>query len=153
MINYTQGDATQPQGEGPKVIVHCCNNVGAWGAGFVMALSRRWEKPEQFYRRLFRSGYTPALGFVQLVRVEDDLMVANLIGQNGIGMSSGIPIRYEAIRKGMKTLRYLALKKGMSIHMPRIGCGLAGGTWDRMGPLLEEVFEGSGLSVTVYDFK
>lgn len=28
MINYVIGDATAPQGEGPKFIVHCCNNIG-----------------------------------------------------------------------------------------------------------------------------
>lgn len=41
-IAYRVGDATQPVGDGPKILVHVCNDIGAWGRGFVVALSRRW---------------------------------------------------------------------------------------------------------------
>ena len=30
-IKYVKGDATEPIGEGNKLIVHICNNVGKWG--------------------------------------------------------------------------------------------------------------------------
>jgi O-acetyl-ADP-ribose deacetylase (regulator of RNase III) len=42
-IFYMTGDATAPVGEGQKLIVHVCNDIGAWGAGFVLALSKRWK--------------------------------------------------------------------------------------------------------------
>jgi len=35
--------------------------------------------------------------------------------------------------------------------MPRIGCGLAGGSWDQIEPLLEEHLAGAGFDVRVYD--
>lgn len=35
--------------------------------------------------------------------------------------------------------------------MPRIGCGLAGGTWDQIEPLLEERLVCAGFDVRVYD--
>ncbi|EPJ40147.1 hypothetical protein STAFG_2811 [Streptomyces afghaniensis 772] len=35
--------------------------------------------------------------------------------------------------------------------MPRIGCGLAGGKWSRVEPLIEERLIRRGISVTVYD--
>lgn len=76
-INYVIGDATAPEGDGPKIIVHVCNDIGAWGAGFVMALSRKWEAPEREYRAL--SKYR--LGKVHLVAVEKNLHVANMIGR------------------------------------------------------------------------
>jgi hypothetical protein len=37
--------------------------------------------------------------------------------------------------------------------MPRIGCGLAGGEWSKVEPLIEEHLCGAGLAVTVYDFE
>ncbi|THA79646.1 hypothetical protein E6R60_03350 [Streptomyces sp. A0642] len=46
----------------------------------------------------------------------------------------------------------LGLKLGASVHMPRIGCGLAGGTWSRIEPLIEKRLTGRGIPVTVYDF-
>jgi hypothetical protein len=35
--------------------------------------------------------------------------------------------------------------------MPRIGCGLAGGRWDRVEPLVRVALVHRGVSVTVYD--
>jgi hypothetical protein len=35
--------------------------------------------------------------------------------------------------------------------MPRIGCGLAGGNWDQIEPLLEEHLALAGFDVPVYD--
>ena len=49
-LNFIIGDATQPVGEGTKIIVHVCNDIGGWGRGFVVALSKRWPEPERRYR-------------------------------------------------------------------------------------------------------
>jgi hypothetical protein len=48
-LNYVIGDATEPQGAGPKVLAHCCNDLGRWGAGFVVALGRRWPITKKAY--------------------------------------------------------------------------------------------------------
>lgn len=40
-IHYVTGDATEPIGEGEKIIAHICNDQGGWGAGFVLALSKK----------------------------------------------------------------------------------------------------------------
>ena len=45
-INDVIGDATQPVGAGPKIIVHVCNDIGGWGRGFVVAISNHWPEPE-----------------------------------------------------------------------------------------------------------
>src|SRR5262245_49475582 len=83
-IHYRVGDATRPEGSGARVIAHVCNDVGAWGAGFVLAVSRRWKAPEEAYRRAFKEGGGLALGAVQFVPVEPDLTVANMVAQKGI---------------------------------------------------------------------
>nr|WP_218025660.1 hypothetical protein [Capsulimonas corticalis] len=46
-ITYTIGDATDPPRDEPGIIVHVCNDIGAWGKGFVMAISKRWKQPEK----------------------------------------------------------------------------------------------------------
>ena len=45
-----------------------------------------------------------------------------------------------------------ALQHDASIHMPRIGCGLAGGTWDKIEPILVDCQSSKNVQVTVYDF-
>lgn len=84
-VRYLQGDATRPVGQGPRVIVHVCNDSGGWGKGFVLALSKRWGGPERSYRAWHAGeGQTPfELGGAQFVQVEPDLWVANVIGQRG----------------------------------------------------------------------
>ncbi len=52
-IIYLKGDATEPiVTDGMRIITHICNDKGRWGAGFVMALSRKWKEPEDEYRKL-----------------------------------------------------------------------------------------------------
>ncbi|WP_418960067.1 macro domain-containing protein [Streptomyces tritici] len=154
-ITYVRGDATAPQGKGVRIIAHVCNDLGGWGKGFVVALSRRWREPEAAFRRWHRerAGNGFGLGAVQFVQVEPYLWVANMVGQRGIrtGRSTGVPVRYEAIDTALAALADQAVELGASVHMPRIGCGLAGGKWSRVEPLIEERLVARGVAVTVYD--
>ena len=153
-IAYQIGDATRPTGDHPRIIVHVCNDAGGWGKGFVLAVSRRWREPERRYRAWYRGEESLpfALGQVQFVRVEESIWVANLIGQHGMGFRNGFPpIRYEAIRQGLRTVASKAKKLGASVHMPRIGCGLAGGKWQQVERIVQEELIAAGVSATVYD--
>jgi len=153
VIEYFTADATQPRGDGPRIIVHICNDGGGWGKGFVVALSKRWPQPEAEYRAWYKSGEGFALGAVQFVNVEDELWVANLVGQRGTRPVKNVPpVRYDAIRDGLAKVASFARERQASVHMPRIGCGLAGGTWDQVEPLIEATFTTRGVAVTVYDF-
>jgi len=35
---------------------------------------------------------------------------------------------------GREKVGQFAIDKNAKVHMPRIGCGLAGGTWDKIEP-------------------
>jgi N12 class adenine-specific DNA methylase/O-acetyl-ADP-ribose deacetylase (regulator of RNase III) len=153
-ITYQVGDATQPNGDGTKIIVHVCNDLGGWGRGFVVALSGRWAEPERRYRAWHREGEAQpfALGQVQFVQVEDAVWVANVIAQHGIGSRNGIPaVHYEAIREGLRLVATKAKELRASVHMPRVGCGLAGGKWQEIEPIIREELTTADVAVTVYD--
>jgi len=153
-IEYVSGDATRPQGGGNKVIAHVCNDMGFWGRGFVLSLSARWKRPEQDYKeckKVWPEHFV--LGRTQLVKVERDIWVANMIAQHGIRRdpSDPPPIRYDALRQCLSNLSDRVLKMEASVHMPRIGCGLAGGKWDRVEPILLDSLCAQGIRVFVYD--
>jgi O-acetyl-ADP-ribose deacetylase (regulator of RNase III) len=153
-IRYVVGDATRPQGGGPRVIVHVCNDAGKWGRGFVLALSRQWAEPERRYRAWYRGEERLPfeLGQVQFVLVEEALWVANLIGQHSVRTAGGRPpVRYEAIRAGLKQVATWAHEQQASVHMPRIGAGLAGGSWEEISPIVSDELTSQGIVVTVYD--
>ena len=121
----------------------------------MLAISRRWPQPEQRYRAWHRGeeSFPFALGQVQFVQVDEHLWIANLVGQQGMTMRDGVPpIRYEAVREGLARIASKAKELGASVHMPRIGCGLAGGKWEEIEPLIEHELIGKSISVCVYDF-
>ena len=90
---------------------------------------------------------------VQLVKVEDRLCVANMVAQHGyVNPANPVAIRYDALARCLSGLAG-RIGEGTIIHMPRIGCGLAGGDWSHVEPLIEEHLCGQELSVTVYDFE
>jgi O-acetyl-ADP-ribose deacetylase (regulator of RNase III) len=154
-VTYLKGDATSPQAGGHKIIAHICNDLGGWGKGFVVAVSRRWLGPEASYRcwHRDRAKNNFALGEVQFVEVKPDIWVANMIGQRGMKTgSNGPPVRYEAIEKCLATVARKAVELNASVHMPRIGCGLAGGKWDKVEPLILQELSAKGVAVYVYDF-
>ena len=160
MINYVDGDATDLQGDGPKFLLHVVNNIGLWGAGFVMAVSRRWPQPEEAYYELGSHDYYP-LGLAQFVKVEEDLWVVNMIGQHGVGRRDGgpPPVRYEAIETALKVVAVACLDpayrgpyKAVAVHAPRFGAGLAGGDWKIIEQLVINELVDKGIKVTIYDF-
>lgn len=154
-INYLIGDATNPHVDGNKIIVHICNDIGKWGKGFVLAISKRWKSPEKLHKEAFSSSEKPSLGEVQFIPVEPDIYIANLIGQKGIRSpksNSPAPIRYDAVRTGLAAVAEYALKYNAPVHMPRIGCGLAGGTWEEIEPIIEQTLIHVNIPTTVYDF-
>jgi O-acetyl-ADP-ribose deacetylase (regulator of RNase III) len=161
MITYILGDATEPIGVGPRIIVHIVNSAGAWGRGFVLSVTRRWSAPEHAYRRWSKREDISArsrrgdsafiLGNVQLVDVGAGIIVANMLAQEGIrrGFDGRPPIRYEALGMCLRKVRTAAVARGASVHMPRIGTGLAGSSWERVEPIVSSTLR--GINVTVYD--
>lgn len=128
-IRCLNGDATSPQAKGPKLIAHVCNDRGKSGKGFVLAISARWPEPEQAYRRWHRERANNdfGLGAVQFIQVEPLIRVANMVGQHGLRGGRVLPIRYDAVAECLGKLAGKARQLKASVHMPRIGCGLAGG--------------------------
>ena len=154
-INYLKGDATSPQAKGEKIICHICNDLGGWGKGFVLAISKRWPEPEKDYREWHRHRAKNdfALGVVRFVNVGSYMAVANMVAQRGMKTgSNGPPIRYDAVSKCLEAVSQEAAARNASVHMPRIGCGLAGGKWEKIEPIIEAELVTKGVDVYVYDF-
>ena len=148
-IRYKIGDATRPTVPGNKIIAHICNDQGKWGAGFVLALTKRWSAPEESYRECPDEW---ELGITQIIPVEDDILVANMIAQHDTRYSDDgqPPIRYAALRTCLTNVNEVAKQFRATLHMPRIGCGLAGGRWEEVEMIILDVCT---VDVYVYDLK
>ena len=152
-IKYVKGDATAPQGKGNKVITHICNDIGGWGAGFVLALSKKWYSPEAVFRASFQIRHNSTLGDIQVSSVEPDITVINMIAQSGTMNhpkdAKVPPIRYEALEKCLKQVDTFCKANNATLHAPRFGAGLAGGDWNKIEKIIESTMS---VPVTIYDF-
>lgn len=157
-ITYVSGDATLPTCEGVKVIAHICNDVGKWGKGFVLALGARWPQAEHAYRAWHLTKGTNSVppfkrGELQLLKVSEDTFIANMIAQEGIASYlNEKPIRYDALEQCLTKLAEFAVTTRSSVHMPRIGCGLAGGEWWEVEQIIMKTLVAKGVVTYVYDY-
>lgn len=176
-IEYRKEDATSPIDENTKIITHICNDIGGWGKGFVMAITKKWKEPENEYRKWYkakigeesniveyqrltrRDEYSNEkefkLGNVQFVKVSNGLWIANMIAQHKIRKNNdGLPpIRYPFVRECLERVREFAQVENANVHMPRIGCGLAGGEWTKIEEIINDELIAHEIKTTVYDFE
>jgi O-acetyl-ADP-ribose deacetylase (regulator of RNase III) len=157
LIHYKVGDATTPDTSEKNggIICHVCNDEGAWGSGFVLAVSKKWKQPEIEYRKM--SPKQRKVGNYQLVVVGNNLFVANIIGQSGLRerrTGFGVPaVDYAAIETALTKIANTADSMGIDIHMPRIGCFRAGGSWLIMEIILKRVLLNHNCDIYVYDLE
>lgn len=167
-ITYVTGDViASVLPDSYKVIPHICNDSGGWGHGFVMAISRKWKGPENKYREWDKSGYYVRndkkilfeLGSVQLVKVEENVVVANMIAQHKtVSKDNPRPIKYDALIECMQQVRDRCLTvlnsgKKVEIHAPMFGAGLAQGNWKVIEQLIIEFWVNASIPVTIYEFQ
>lgn len=153
-VSYVVGDATRPRGSGRKILVHVVNDrTPNWGGrGFAPALARTFPGAQEAFRswatehRLSRQ-----LGKVHLTTVGPDIQIASMVAQHGYGPAPKPRIRYAALATGLVEVANAARQTGASLHMPRIGCGEAGGSWPVIEELIQSAVARSDVSVTVYD--
>lgn len=152
-VKYVSGDATSPRGQGKKIITQLVNDKAlTWGRGFTVAVRNKWPVVQGLFTEwMGNHGVDDRLGNVHFARLGEDLELASLIAQHGYGASSGLRLRYAALEKCLEILSQHARASNATVHMPRIGCGEAGGSWEIVSDIIDETLCRCGVPVTVYD--
>lgn len=152
-IQYLKGDATQPRGTAPRMIVQVVNDKAiTWGKGFSVAVRTRWPDAQKEYTRwVFASRPEFKLGNIHIARLDDSLELASLVAQHGYGPSLFPRIQYQALEACLSKVAARAKERNASVQMPRIGCGEARGDWNIVSEIIDETLCRENLQVTVYD--
>lgn len=152
-IEFLLGDVLSPRGRGRKIIAHVVSDsTPNWGGrGIAIAIKKKWPAAQDAFRWWFGDSRKRPLGEVHFCEVEEDLEVATMICQRGYGPSETPRVRYAAIEKALGLVAAKAQANDASIHMPRIGCGQAGGSWMLVEELVNSILTTGNLRVTVYD--
>lgn len=150
-ITYIKGNATQPRGAGEKLLAHIVNDkASTWGGGFAFVVRKTWPLVQEDFKRWATEKSHFVLGNIHISPVNESLRICHMIAQHGYGPSPTPRIRYDALRKCLEALRAEALPRTLSVHMPFIGTGQAGGSWEIVSELVENSLSQSGVPVLVY---
>jgi hypothetical protein len=148
---------------GSSVIVpHVCNNVNAFGAGFAGAVASNYPIVKENYHMLGMNFLRKNPGHTQFVNVYTDpqykynFVFANMIAQNGlINENNKRPLNYAYLVKSMLNIKQHILTNytdnKVEIHCPKFGCGLAGGNWNFISDLIQDIW--GDFTVVVYEYK
>jgi O-acetyl-ADP-ribose deacetylase (regulator of RNase III) len=128
------------------------NRSKTWGGGFARAAGKRYPEVQADFRRWASEEQNQALGQVHFYgQPQGVLAVATIIAQKGFGRSASPRISYPHLEDGLKAVAAYAVQQNVSVHMPRIGCGQAGGNWEVVAELIDQHLAQRGIAVTVYD--
>lgn len=169
MIEYRVGDALNSDIHGRLAILHVCNDLGAYNAGFAAGVAVRHPMAKKRFQ-LWANGDERSgtarhfrLGAVQWVGVGADLgrqfqfgdrWVVNMVAQHGLrSKTNPVPLRMDALEECLQHVACSLTRRRQELRvvMPRIGCGLAGGSWDQVGPLVDATLGATTVPVIVYD--
>lgn len=144
------------------IIPHVCNNINLFGSGFAGYIAKNYPIVKQNFHLL---GNQAKLGHVQYVKIGNnityrhELIIGNMIAQNQIiNQSNPRPINYEALVRCMINIRnyILELNKNdidVEIHCPKFGSGLAGGNWNFISDLIEDIWKNQRVFIYNYNRK
>jgi O-acetyl-ADP-ribose deacetylase (regulator of RNase III) len=150
MVKYVVGDLF---GTKANVIAHGVNCRGAFGSGIAGQIRKRYPEVYDAYIDKYRSKKGWKLGDVQYVVVTDHI-IANCATQDNYGTDK-INVDYLAVKDCLMKLGQHCSDTNLSLALPRIGAGLAGGNWTTIKNIIENVFNKlyPKVDVTVYSLE
>lgn len=151
LIRTVNGDATQPQAEGNKLIIQMVNSSAAVGSGFGRAMNKAYPETKKRLNDWKKNRSDFRLGKTQTFQVSGDTWVCQILAQQGLKPTkTEIPLKYWALRDCLSEVFYEAKDLNASIHMPAIGAGQAGGDWGVIEGMIHTELVSKGANVTVY---
>lgn len=144
MINYIQGSLFDTQND---IIAHGVNCQGVMGSGVAYGIRQSYPKAYTEYLEKFdQDGWK--LGQVQFVQTVSGKTIANCATQYDYLPRNQCHADYAAIALAMTRVKEYAKNAGLSIAIPKIGAGLAGGDWEKVEAILKDVF--TDYDITIY---
>jgi len=166
-VEYQEGDLFEALPiSGGVVIPHVVNSVGAWGAGFVIPLGRKFPRAMETYRQWHKNkewadlSVDPKVPFklgntiipqVQWDNDDNIIFVANMLAQDGLPSGSNRqPLQYDALEKCIVEVGEFAKNRKLSVYCPLFGAGIAGGDWYKIELLVRKHWIKQGVPVTCF---
>lgn len=125
------------------------NCKGVMGGGVALQVKNKYYEVYKLYNDLCLSTRSEdLLGHVQLVSVNDELIIANIFGQDSFGFGKQ-QTDVEKLKEAFTELALICKIKKQTLALPyNIGCFRGGANWKEVFKIIEEVFK--DVDVTLY---
>ena len=156
---------TRAESNGSTIIVpHVCNNIDLFDAGFAGQIAQYYPEVKANYHMLGKTFLKNNLGHAQIIKVYEQpkykhkLYFVNMISQNGVrSPKNPRPLNYAALIRSMihvsqfihSNTSFFQKNENVEIHAPKFGSGLAGGNWNFINDLIDDIW--SKYSVYIYN--
>ena len=160
MENYREitGDLIELALKGEfTVITHGCNCFCTMGAGIAPQMAKAFGCDNFFLENKKFKGDIDKLGRIEytekyLEDLDERLFVVNSYTQYHYGKNhaDGVsnPLDYEALTLCLRKINHIF--KGKHIGLPQIGCGLAGGDWNKVKEIIKRELKDCIITVVIY---
>lgn len=149
-IVYKKGDVLDSD---ESVIVHGCNCFNTMGSGIARQIRKQYPKAYNIDQKTVRGDISKLGTFTHSLNENmngDAVFVVNAYTQHRYGRDK-VYADYDAIEDVfVKICEWFPHKV---IALPKIGCGLAGGSWEVVSEILERVSEQFDKTFHVYEWK
>jgi O-acetyl-ADP-ribose deacetylase (regulator of RNase III) len=133
-----------------NVIAHGCNCFCVMGAGIAPKMVEAFDCDELPLEDSWFSGDINKLGNIEYARRKISSGVVNVVNCYTQYETGGLsPLNYEALTLCMKKINHIF--KGKHIGLPKIGCGLAGGDWNRVKRIIQSELKDCDVTIVIYE--
>jgi len=147
MIEYVDGSVFNTNCD---ILAHGVNCQGGFGKGVAWQMGQLYPKAKQAYlAKFWNEGWK--LGEIQFVE-SNGKIIANCATQDKYwqtGQKKEVLVKYWAIRSCMVKLLVYAQSRDLSVAIPKIGAGLAGGDWNKIERKINNEFRDYPIKVYV----
>lgn len=146
-------------------VPHVCNNIDLFDAGFAAQIAKIYPSVKTDYHLLGKNFLQKNLGHSQIIKVIEEpqyrhkLFFVNMVAQNGVKtFHNQRPLNYLALAQSMNKLSqfiymntgFMDKSENIEIHAPKFGSGLAGGNWNFISELIDDIW--GKFFVTIYNY-
>lgn len=154
MITFVKGDLIALSKEGKfDAIAHQCNCFCTMRSGIAPKIAQAFPVAFEADCSTERGDSDKMGTYSRGFDDRYDLHIFNIYGQYGWNRNfPAYGTNYEALFEGLERMKDFCTGLGAKrIGFPLIGCGLAGGDWNKVLPKIEELFKDFDVTIVEFD--
>ena len=136
------------------IICHGVNCQGVMGSGVAKAIRNKWPDVYKAYKQQPTGGDMLGVCHTICVQDEPELIVANCYTQEYYGKDGRVYASIKAIEDSLSYAFFIASTFELTLHSPKIGCGLGGLRWyNKVDGVYEKLIKRfAHKDVVIYDW-